>query len=84
VAYQVEITPPALKQLERIDRQFRTRILATIERLSIDPRPQGCKQLTGWPGYRIRVGDYRALYRIDDAAKIVWILEVGHRREVYR
>ena len=81
--YQIEIAPVALKQLGKLDRQVRERVGRAIDALASDPRPANCKQLTGHPGYRIRVGDYRVLYLVDDVAKVVSVQRVGHRREVY-
>lgn len=81
--YRVEFTAKADKQLDKLDGQVRARIVAAAERLADNPRPSGCKQLVGRPGYRIRVGDWRVIYEIRDAVLVVLVLEVGNRREVY-
>lgn len=83
--YTVAILPVALRQLQALDAPVRTRIRARIDSLAYDPRPHGVKALQGDPGtLRLRVGDYRVLYRIENARLIVLVIAVAHRREVYR
>ena len=84
--YRVLIDPRAAKQLEKLPKSAVQRIDAAIAALSDAPRPTGVKMLRGKlkPGWRVRVGDYRVLYRIDDDAGDVRIFEIGHRREIYR
>lgn len=85
--YLIEFTTAARKQLRGIDPPVRRRILAALAGLATDPRPVGCKALAGaqWAGVlRIRVGDHRALYVVEDAAVRVLVVAVAHRREVYR
>lgn len=60
------------------------RVVAKIRRLADDPRPSGTERLAGDERYRVRQGDYRVLYSVDDAAKTLVIVKVGHRRDVYR
>jgi mRNA interferase RelE/StbE len=60
------------------------RVLDEIDQLGNDPRPPGCRKLAGEDLFRIRVGDYRVVYSIDDDARHVIIVRTGHRREVYR
>ena len=60
------------------------KIESAINSLERDPRPSGCKKLTARDGWRIRAGSYRIIYEIDDHSKIITILHVGHRRDVYR
>jgi mRNA interferase RelE/StbE len=55
-----------------------------VEALEADPRPSGCKKLTNSELWRIRVGDYRVVYSIEDAKLVVLVVRVGHRREIYR
>ena len=55
-----------------------------IDALADDPRPPGCEKLSGREGYRIRVGEWRALYRVDDQQRRVEVVRVAHRRDVYR
>jgi mRNA interferase RelE/StbE len=64
--------------------QIQDRINNAIAQLAENPRPTGCKKLSDREGYRIRVGDYRILYHIDDAAKLVIIFRVAARGDVYR
>ena len=84
--YRVLLDARAAKQLEKLPKSTVERIDAAIAALSDAPRPTGVKMLRGKlkPGWRVRVGDYRVLYRIDDAAGDVRIFEIGHRREIYR
>ncbi len=60
------------------------RVIAAIGTLSHNPRPSGCIKLRNRPGWRIRVGNYRVVYEIDDDQRVVTILDVDHRRDVYR
>lgn len=82
--YKLLIKPSALKELEAIPRPDRGRVVARIEKLADDPRPQGCEKLSGEDKYRVRQGDYRVVYLVDDRAQEVTIFRIGHRREVYR
>jgi len=81
--YRVEFVPRVLRELRRIDVGPRRRIDAAISALAGNPRPPGCRKLSGSEEYRIRVGDYRVLYEIEDAVLRVLVVEVGHRRDVY-
>ncbi|MHA4811646.1 type II toxin-antitoxin system RelE family toxin [Flavitalea flava] len=60
-----------------------TRIEDKMMELEQDPRPPGCKKLKGRPGYRVRIGDYRVIYNIEDNILTVFVLTIGHRRDVY-
>ena len=82
--YEVRVDERIVKQLRRFRGDVSQRIIAAIESLSRNPRPQGSLKLSGQPGWRIRVGEYRILYEIDDSAKEVTVYHVGHRRDVYR
>lgn len=84
MSYSLLILPSAEKDCDRLSREIYQRCQKAILKLEQDPRPPGCQKLVGEDGYRIRVGDYRILYRIDDASKRVFIYRVKHRREVYR
>ncbi len=86
MSYRVLIDARAARQLEKLPKPILQRIDNAIVSLSADPRPASAKLLRGKlkEGWRIRIGQYRVLYRIDDDAQEVRILEVGHRREVYR
>jgi mRNA interferase RelE/StbE len=83
--YAVSILPVALRQLRALDASARARIRARIDALGQDPRPHGVKALQGDPGtLRLRVGDYRVLYRVEDERLVVLVVTVAHRREAYR
>jgi mRNA interferase RelE/StbE len=84
--YSVVITKSAAKEIAQIDRRSdRDKILERIQRLRVDPRPQGSKKLKGSDErYRLRRGDFRILYEIRDEVLIVTVVHVGHRKEIYR
>lgn len=82
--YSVSILRRAQKSLEKIRGTDYEKIKAAISGLGNDPRPPGCKRLTGREGWRIRIGDYRVLYEIRDFELFVIVIDVGHRREIYR
>jgi len=85
MAYTITFARSARKELERMDRKLGLRILDKIETLSAAPRSPGCKKLQGEDNlWRIRIGDYRVIYSIDDKQKIVDVSAVRHRREIYR
>ena len=81
--YRIVMDPPALKALKRLDPPARRRIEAAINGLADNPRPRGCKKLTGIEAWRIRVGDWRIVYSIADDVLIVLVVRIGHRRDVY-
>ena len=81
--YQIVIDRHAQKQLGKISAPYFKRIVKAINELASNPRPSGYKKLTARPGYRIRIGDYRVIYKIEDKILIVFIIEIGHRKEVY-
>jgi mRNA interferase RelE/StbE len=82
--YQLVIDRYAEKQLAKIPPPDFNRIVKAINELATDPRPNGYKKLTGRPGYRIRIGNYRVIYLIEDKALKVFIIEIGNRRDIYR
>ncbi|MGA3323777.1 MAG: type II toxin-antitoxin system RelE/ParE family toxin [Terriglobia bacterium] len=82
--YTLEIMPSAGKELDALDDALFARIDRKILVLAQNPRPPGCKKLRGYKDlWRIRVGEWRVLYVIDDAAKLISITRIAHRREVY-
>lgn len=85
MAYQVIVTAPARKQLLALPKQVRERAEKRIDALADDPRPPKCKALHGeWKGhYRIRVGEYRVVYRVEDDVLIVLVIRVGPRGDIY-
>ncbi len=85
MAYAVLLSPAAEREWRKLPRDIRPRINRALLALEDTPRPHGATKLSGSPDrWRIRVGDYRAIYRIDDAAREVTILRIAHRRQVYR
>lgn len=72
-----------LKAIGRRDRRSHERVMAAIRALAQNPRPPGGRKLSGRESYRIRVGDYRVIYLVDDEERILTVLGVGHRRDVY-
>lgn len=85
MTYRVTFTTGAARQLRKLDSQARRRVQAAIELLGIDPRPPAATQLVGGGGeWRVRTGDYRIVYEINDGELLVLVLAVGHRRDVYR
>ncbi|PKQ20146.1 MAG: type II toxin-antitoxin system mRNA interferase toxin, RelE/StbE family [Actinobacteria bacterium HGW-Actinobacteria-6] len=83
-SYSVSLKRSVLKDLEPLPASDRARIMDRIGALADDPRPHGCEKLSALERYRIRVGDYRVVYSIKDAELVVWVVRVGHRRDVYR
>jgi len=85
VPYRIEFTTCAAKDLKALERPVLKRIAARIDALANDPRPPSAKLLAANERlYRIRVGDYRVIYEIEDRTVLVLIIRVGHRREIYR
>jgi mRNA interferase RelE/StbE len=82
--YAVEILRSAQKQLAKIDTQTQERIIDSIRALADNPRPSGCKKLSGRPAWRIRVGDYRVIYEINDRKLVIVVVTLGNRKDVYR
>jgi mRNA interferase RelE/StbE len=72
------------KDLDGIPKKDLRRILARIKSLAAEPRPQGCEKLTGRGRYRLRQGRYRIVYAIQDEGRIVTVVKVGHRKDIYR
>ena len=81
--YKVEIKRSAVKEIESLPRKEILIVLNRIRRLSDDPRPGEGKKLSGQEKYRVRCGDYRILYLIEDDVLVVYIVKVGHRKDVY-
>lgn len=82
--FELRFKPSVAKDLRGIPKTEVRRLLKRVEALRDDPRPAGCEKLTGRGLYRIRQGVYRIVYSVDDAAVVVEVIKVGHRREVYR
>jgi len=86
VTYVVELAPSAAKALATLDKTSRLRVAGAVELLRVDPRPPAAKQLHGGADvrWRLRIGDHRVVYTIQDQRLLVLVLRVAHRREVYR
>ena len=85
MTYRVELAPAATRQLRKLDGAARRQVRAAIDLLAADPRPANAKKLVGGTGeWRVRTGDYRIVYDIDDGVLRVLVLAIGHRREIYR
>ncbi|OGW84282.1 MAG: hypothetical protein A2987_01620 [Omnitrophica bacterium RIFCSPLOWO2_01_FULL_45_10] len=82
--YSVEITTSAQRQFKKLSSGIQDRILPKLFSLETHPRPFGSQKLRDSNFYRVRVGDYRIIYSVDDSRRIIKILDVAHRREVYR
>ncbi len=82
--YRLKLKPSAEKDLDRLRGETWQRVKNALVALRNEPRPAGCIKLAGDEGWRIRVGDWRAIYDIDDAAQVVTVLRVKHRKDVYR
>jgi mRNA interferase RelE/StbE len=82
--YRIELRPAAVKALRKIEPSDRKRIQGVIRLLAEDPRPPGARALQGRPGLRVRVGNYRIIYTIDDGVLLVVVVTIGHRRDVYQ
>jgi mRNA interferase RelE/StbE len=83
MSYQIFILRRAQKELSRLPRKEFENMRDAILSLASDPRPQNCKKLTGRDGWRIRSGNYRAIYEIDDTMRTVTVLHVGNRKDIY-
>ncbi len=85
MTYRIEVTPAAVRQLRKLDSQARRRVQAAVELLANDPRPSGAEKLVGGNGeWRVRTGDYRIVYEVNDGVLVVLVIAVGHRREIYQ
>ena len=83
-SYRVALTTSAEKELNWLPTKLITRIVGRLEKLASNPRPPGCKKLVGGDKqWRIRIGDWRVVYEIDDKVKTVDVTRIAHRREVY-
>lgn len=82
--YAVELKPSARKELESLPDTALARVVRRLESLGHDPRPAGCRKLKGYKDqWRVRIGDWRVIYIIDDTARVVSVTRIAHRREVY-
>lgn len=85
LSYRIELAPAAQRQIKKLSRQTQNHIIKQLEKLALNPRPNGVKKLSGMSDlYRIRVSDHRIIYTIDDSVLLVLVVKVGDRKEVYR
>ena len=82
--YRVSIENKARKEAQSLPDEIWQRILQALEQLEQEPRPAGTRKLTGIEGWRLRVGDYRILYTIDDEQNFVTVYQISHRKSAYR
>lgn len=82
--YRITIKKSAAKELEDIPQRDLHKVIRRIQSLAKDPRPHGSRKLSGQEQHRIRQGDYRIVYSIEDKNSLIDIVKIGHRREVYR
>lgn len=83
MTYRIELRPAALRALKKLDAPVARRIQGAIALLAEDPRPPASRPLRGRPGRRVRVGDYRIIYTVEDDVLLVVVVTLGHRRDVY-
>lgn len=84
MSYEIFILRRAEKELKKITQSNQQKIREAIKDLSVEPRPTGCKKLKGRPAWCIRVEVYRIIYEISDRKLIITVIDIGHRRDVYR
>jgi mRNA interferase RelE/StbE len=82
--YRIVIKKSAAKEIEKIQKTDRIRIVEKIRSLSSDPHPTESKKLSGQEKYRIRQGNYRILYQVIDDELVINVVKVGHRRDIYK
>jgi len=85
VLYRIEWLPAARRQLRKLPKAAAERVFSLVDSLAENPRPEGCRKLAGHDArFRVRSGDYRAIYEVRDRVLVVLVVTVGHRRDVYR
>ncbi|MFF2277902.1 type II toxin-antitoxin system RelE/ParE family toxin [Agromyces sp. NPDC058126] len=83
MTYAIQILPSAVRAIRKLPPEAKRRIQAVIELLAEEPRPPAAKKLTARPEWRVRTGDYRVLYRINDGELVVVVVDAGRRRNIY-
>ena len=83
-SYSVVIKRSAERELRKLPKQDLRRVVTRIQGLAREPRPPGCEKLSDQERYRLRQGDYRIVYAVNDEMRTVEVVRIGHRREVYR
>ncbi len=85
MSYQIQIKRSAQKELEALPKREQRRIIRAMEVLAEEPRPPGVRKIVGGKDlYRLRVGDYRVVYQIKEQILTIWVMRIGHRRDIYR
>jgi mRNA interferase RelE/StbE len=84
MTYTILVERYAQKQIMKLDKKYIPIIKAAIANLADNPRPNGYKKLKGEDAYRIRIGDYRIIYEIDDEIILITVISVGHRKDIYK
>jgi mRNA interferase RelE/StbE len=83
--YRIEVSGTADRQIRTLPRADQLRVIRVIQALATDPRPPGCRKLSGYNDvFRVRIGRLRVLYTIEDRRLVIIVLKVGHRKDVYR
>jgi len=82
--YEIFFKESVWKDLKSIPKSDLKRILSRIEKLGETPRPMGCEKLTSMDLYRVRQGKYRIVYSIQDNELTIWVIKIGHRKNIYR
>ena len=82
--YKIQVKKSVEKELDKIPKKELLKILDKIKSLSDDPHPTGSTKLTNQEKYRVRVGNYRILYKVEDNILTVFVVKVGHRKDIYR
>jgi len=83
VTYRIDVLPAAVRAIRKLPPEAKRRIQAVIDVLAEEPRPPAAKRVTARPEWRVRTGDYRVLYRIEDEVLTIVVVHAGHRRDVY-
>jgi len=83
-SYRILLRKSAAGELERLAGKDLERVVRRIQGLAAEPRPRGCEKLSARERYRVRQGDYRIVYSVDDTTREVVVVKIGHRGEVYR
>lgn len=81
--YRIELRPAAVRSVRKLDPQVRRRVQGAIALLAQDPRPPNARALQGRPGLRVRIGDYRIIYTVEDDLLLVVVVRLGHRGDGY-
>jgi mRNA interferase RelE/StbE len=84
MTYSISILRRAQKELAHLPKEAYEQVRDAIRTLAYNQRPPGCRKLSARAGWRIKIGDYRIIYEIDDKSRIIEVLHIGHRRNVYR